>query len=82
MKLGGWRRARDAEWQCTKSGDRRGCIGRWQKWEKESERQQGCCGADVEGDTTSCCGTRGKKTQRQWRRQRQKTGRSRKATQK
>ena len=82
MKLGGGRRARNAEWQCTRSGDRRGCIGRWQKWEKESERQQRCCGADEEGDTTSCCGPRGKKTRRQWRGQMQKKGQSRKATQK
>ena len=82
MKLGGGRRARDAEWQCTRSGDRGGCIGRWQKWEKKSERQQRCCGADEEGDSTSCCGPWGKKTQRQWRRQTKKTGQSRNATQK
>ena len=81
MKLGVGRRARDAEWQCTRSGDRGGCIGRWQKWEKESEWQQRCCGADEEGDTTSRCGPRRKKTQRQWRRQTKKTGQSRKATQ-
>ena len=34
------------------------------------------------GDTTSCCGPRGKTTRRQWRRQTQKKGQSRKATQK
>ena len=82
MKLGGERRARDAGWQCTRSGDRRGCIGRWQKWEKESERQRRCCGADEEGETTSCCGPRGKKTQRRGRGRTQKKGQSRKATQK
>ena len=82
MKLGGGRRERDAEWQCTRSGDRRGCIGRWQKWEKESERQRRCCEADEEGATTSCCGPRGKKTRRQWRGRTQKKGQNRKATQK
>ena len=82
MKLGGGRRTRDTEWQCTRSGDQGVCIGRWQKLEKESKRQQRCCGADEEGDTASCCGPRGKKTRRQWRRQTQKKGQSRKATQK
>ena len=76
MKLGGGRRARDAEWQCTRSGDRR-----LQKWEKESDRQQRCCGADEEGGTTSCCVPRGKEARRQWQGQTQKKGQSRKATQ-
>ena len=36
-----------------------GYIGRWQRWVKESERRRRYCGADEEGDTTSCCGPRG-----------------------
>ena len=82
MKLGGGRRDRDAEWQCTRSGDLGGYIRRLQRWVNESERRRRYCAADEEGDTTSCCGPREKREQRQWQRQTKKTGQSRMATRK
>ena len=79
VKLGVGRKTRDAERQCTGNGDRRGYIERWRRSVKESGRQQRCCGAEEEGDSTTCCGPGKERKQRQWRRQRKGTGKSRRA---